>query len=321
MKKSIEISIVMATYNRCDMLKKQVNCLLNQTFEKQQYELIIVNDGSTDDTESYLKSLATENARIKYLLQNNRGPAAARNLGASYAQGKYIAFTDDDCLANPDWLEQIYRIFQDDEVLAIQGKTISDKKRINPLTHQVVNEHGDSSMPTCNAAFRKSAFQEAGGFDESFPFQNEDADLSWRVREMGKVIFAPEMLVDHPPRQDVFAKNAKKMKHYISEFMLYYKNPTLYQKYRCSNPWELIYWKVMVKAHVYHFLTRIKYFRQPQIMLQGFALSLIWWGDLLLKFPRFLQADKKYQQKYAQQQYQNHQSAITENKVSTKELI
>lgn len=301
MKRPIEISVVMATYNRCEMLKNQINCLLNQSFDQDKYELIIINDGSTDDTEAYLTSLAKEDSRITYLLQQNRGPAAARNLGVFHAQGNIIAFTDDDCLADSQWLENIYRIFQEKSVLAIQGKTISDKKLINPLTHQVVNEQGDSSMPTCNAAYRKSVFEQAGGFDESFPFQNEDADLSWRVREIGKVIFSPEVLMVHPPRQDPFSKNAKKMKHYVSEFMLFHKNPALYRKYRCANPWELIYWRVMVKAHGYHFLTRIKFIRQPWIMVQGIMLSLFWWGDLISKWPVFWRADRKYQRYYAQQ--------------------
>lgn len=300
MKHPIEISVVMATYNRCEMLKNQIHCLLNQSFDKDRYELIIINDGSTDDTEEYLTSLAKQDSRVMYLLQQNRGPAAARNLGVFHAQGNIIAFTDDDCLANAQWLENIYRIFQDKSILAIQGKTISDKKLMNPLTHQVVNEEGDSSMPTCNAAYQKTIFEQAGGFDESFPFQNEDADLSWRVREMGKIVFSPEVLVVHPPRQDPFFKNAKKMKHYVSEFMLFHKNPILYQKYRCTNPWELIYWQVMVKAQTYHLLTRIKFFRQPWIMVQGIALSLYWWGDLLSKWPTFWRANRKYRKYYAQ---------------------
>ncbi|MEO0332753.1 MAG: hypothetical protein AAF223_13890, partial [Bacteroidota bacterium] len=133
-----------------------------------------------------------------------------------------------------------------------------------------------------------------------FPFQNEDADLSWRVRAMGKVVFSPEVLMTHPPRQDPFFKNAKKMKHYVSEFMLFHKNPALYQKYRCANPWELIYWRVMIKAQGYHFLTRIKFIRQPWVMIQGIALSLYWWGDLLSKWPTFWRADHKYRQLYAQ---------------------
>ena len=298
MNSAVEISVVMATYNRCESLKNQINCLFNQSFNQERFELIIINDGSTDDTEAYLQSLSRQIPQLKYLLQQNRGPAAARNLGVSQAQGSIIAFTDDDCLADPDWLCNIYSIFRDKDVLAIQGKTVSDKSLINPLTHQVVNETGDTSIPTCNAAYRKETFISAGGFDESFPFQNEDADLAWRVREMGKVVFAPEVLMLHPPRQDKFANNAKKMKHYISEFMLFHKNPMLYRKYRCSGPWELIYWKVMVKAQGYHFLTRIKFARQPKIMLLGFALSLIWWGDLFLKIPVFWKAERKYRKLY-----------------------
>lgn len=302
MNNAIDISVVIATYNRCELLKKQLSCLLHQNFDRHRYEIIIINDGSTDHTEAYIAQVAAEHENIICLLQQNQGPAAARNLGVNHAKGNIIAFTDDDCLADPNWLSNIFNIFRNHAVLAIQGKTVSDKKQITPLTHQVINEKGDTSIPTCNAAYWKEVFLKAGGFDDSFPFQNEDTDLAWRVREMGEVVFSPDVLMVHPPRQDKFAKNAKKMKHYVSEFMLFHKNPVLYRKYRCSNPWELIYWKVMVKAQGYHFLTRIKYFCQPTLMLQGFALSLIWWTDLLVKWPVFWNANQKYRRRYASPQ-------------------
>lgn len=298
MKDQIIISIVLATYNRVELLKHQIDCLLNQSFDDKHFEIIIINDGSTDETEVYVKSLMNEYPQISYFLQNNKGPAAARNLGVSHAKGEIIAFTDDDCLASTDWLQNIYNIFKDLEILAIQGRTLSDKTIITPMTHQVINEFGDTSIPTCNAAYRKNVFLKAGGFDEGFPFQNEDADLAWRVREMGKVIFAPEVLMIHPPRTDSFTKNAKKMKNYISEFMLFHKNPQLYKKYRFSSPWKTIYWRIMIKAQVYHFLTRIKYFKKPNLMVQGFALSFYWWVDLIIKIPVFLKADRKYKKIY-----------------------
>ena len=294
MNDSIEISVVMATYNRVALLKQQIQCLLHQSLPSECYELIIVNDGSTDGTAEYLQQLEREHPHVTALWQDNRGPAAARNLGVSQARGRILAFTDDDCQASQDWLLTIRRTFEDRTVLAAQGRTLSEKAKMTPLTHQVENEHGDTSMPTCNAAYRKRTFVDEGGFDTRFPFQNEDADLSWRVRERGTVVFVPEMLMHHPPRTDTFRKNARKMKHYVSEFMLFHKNPALYRKYRFASPWRTIYWRVAVQAHGYHFVRRVKYIGRPWLMVQGIALSLCWWGDLLRRLPMFWEANQYY---------------------------
>ena len=293
------ISIVMATYNRVALLRQQIQCLLDQSLPLACYEIIVVNDGSTDGTAEYLRELEAQYPNVTALLQHNRGPAAARNLGVSQARGRILAFTDDDCQASHDWLLTIQHTFTNADVLAVQGKTVTDRRRMTPLTHQVINEYGDTSIPTCNAAYRQDVFVDAGGFDTGFPFQNEDADLAWRVRERGRVLFVPEMLMHHPPRVDSFRKNARKMQHYVSEFMLFHKNPDLYRKYRFSSPWRTIYWRVAVKAHGYHFLRRIKYIRRPWLMVQGIALSLCWWGDLLRKLPVFWQANQQYRTFYA----------------------
>ena len=292
------ISVVIATYNRVDLLKHQLHHLLTQSFDLSAYEIIVINDGSTDSTAVYMKNMVKNFPNIHYMETQNGGPAKARNKGVAMAKGQIIAFTDDDCLADYHWLENIWRHFQDEELIAIQGKTITNINAVTPLTHQVINEYGDTSIPTCNAAYRKATLESLGGFDEGFPFQNEDADLAWRARESGKVIFAEDVLILHPPRTDSFRRNMRKMKNYISEFMLYYKNPTLYKKYRYANPWVTIYWRIMVKAQGFHFTRRIKFYKKPLLMIQGFALSLYWWLDLIVKFPEFLKANNFYRTQY-----------------------
>lgn len=294
----IVISVIIATYNRAALLQQQLSALKNQDFEPAGFEIVIVDDGSTDQTSEVVNTMQKGMSNITYLRQENQGPAVARNYAASIASGSIIAFTDDDCIVDSNWLSTIYKSFHDTKILALQGRTTTIKRLVTPLTHQVINEHGDTSIPTCNAAYRKSAFEQLGGFDNGFPFQNEDADLSWRIREMGQVKFVPEMHVLHPPRTDSFKKNACKMNHLISEFMLYYKNPMLYKKHRANSPWVTIYWLVMIKAQGYHFTRRIKYIRQPLIMLQGILLSIIWWGQLFMLLPEFWRSKLRYQRMY-----------------------
>lgn len=294
----ISISVIIATYNRALLLQQQLKALQLQDFDPNDFEVIIVDDGSTDYTSSVVATMQKTMNNITFLRQKNQGPAVARNYAASQAKGRILAFTDDDCLVTHEWLSVIHRSFDQQDILGLQGKTTTIKELVTPLTHQVMNEYGDYSTPTCNAAYLASTFHEMGGFDPEYPFQNEDADLSWRVREQGTILFAPEMHVLHPPRKDSFQKNAKKMKHLISEFMLYYKHPDLYKKYRAANPWITIYWLVMIKAQGYHFTRRIKYISQPLTMLQGILLSLVWWFQLLMLLPEFWKSNQKYQRLY-----------------------
>lgn len=94
-----EVSVIMPTYNRAELLKKSVRSVLNQTY--QDFELIIVDDGSTDDTEGTVKSFGDK--RVSYIRhERNRGPGAARNAGIRAAKGKYVAFQDSD----DEWLPQ-----------------------------------------------------------------------------------------------------------------------------------------------------------------------------------------------------------------------
>ena len=98
------VSVVMTTYNRADVLGSAVDSILNQTYDN--FELVIVDDGCTDGTSQILKKYIAKDKRIFLLKQNNQGLAAARNAGVKKAQGKYIAFMDDDDISAPNRLEK-----------------------------------------------------------------------------------------------------------------------------------------------------------------------------------------------------------------------
>lgn len=290
----MDISVVIATYNRKDSLKQALDALMKQDFCHRSFEVIVVNDGSTDGTGNLLEEYAVfGSVSLRFFEQQNQGPAAARNLGVQYAKGAIIAFTDDDCIPAKDWLRTIDAEFKSCEIVGLQGSTHTDRDKITPLTHQIDNAHGNKSVPTCNAAYLKSALETVGGFDTEFPFpHNEDADLAWRIQKIGKIGFCDNMLVYHPPRTDTFSKVSKRMKIMESEFRLFYKDPESYRKNRGSSPWQIIYWEVMVKTQWYYFKTRFKYLKRPKLMLQGLALTFIWWWDLIRFYPKFLNANK-----------------------------
>ena len=206
--------------------------LARQTLPQADFEVIVVSDGSSDGTIEMLQGFKSRFQNLAVLELKNRGPGAARNAGARKASGRSVAFTDDDCLPATDWLEQILKAFERTGAAAIQGTTTTDRAARTPLTHQVeVLGPMLTSVPTCNAAYLKEAFDAAGGFDESFRFaHDEDADLAWRVEELGRIVFAPEVRVVHPPRRDGFWKRARWLRGLESDFLLFYKNPVKYPK-------------------------------------------------------------------------------------------
>ncbi|MEM6831420.1 MAG: glycosyltransferase, partial [Bacteroidota bacterium] len=283
----IKISVIVPTYNRLALLERQVDQLVNQTLDVKEYEVIIVNDGSSDGTQEFLDACMKSHPNVQVIHQINGGPAKARNTAVKAANGSIIAFTDDDCEVARDWLQVILREMSD-EVVGLQGMTYTDNKKVTPLTHQIDNRKGHHSIPTCNAAYRRDRLIQIDGFDESFPYpHNEDTDVGWRMQELGIVKFCADMKVYHPPRTDQFSKVAKRMNILDSEFTLYEKNPQLYKKYRSTNPLKHIYSNVFVNVMLYYTYSRFKYWKRPKLMIQGLAITLIWWLDLIKKYPRY----------------------------------
>ena len=284
----IKVSVIVPTYNRLRLLRGQVNALLNQTVDTETYEVLIVNDGSSDGTKKYLEKIQKEHDNFHVFHNQNGGPARARNTALGVAKGRIIAFTDDDCEVQNDWLETILEEFKVG-LVGLQGLTYTDRENVTPLTHQIDNESGHNSVPTCNAAYLRDLLYQIGGFDETFPYpHNEDADVGWQMQELGEVRFCSNMRVYHPPRVDKFKKVAKRMNILDSEFTLYQKNPSLYKKYRDKNPLKHIYYQVFVKTMWYYTYSRLKYWKRPKLMFQGLALTFIWYIDLLIKYPRYL---------------------------------
>lgn len=98
-------SIIVPTFNRCGELKELLESFNNQSIDKNLFEVIIVDDGSTDDTESFINNFsANVDFKIRLLKQEHKGPGEARNLGMENALGEYFIFIDSDCIADRDWL-------------------------------------------------------------------------------------------------------------------------------------------------------------------------------------------------------------------------
>ncbi len=169
-----------------------------QTLGPTHYEVVVTDDGATDDTRVMLGKRFPWAA---YTAGPRRGPASNRNAGVRASRGEWIAFTDDDTLPDRDWLEQL--LAASGGMQAVEGRTVCRLGVRSPREHAPINELGGRWW-TSNLAIRRDAFDAIGGFDERFTVPHmEDADL--RERAFGAKLtwrFAPAAIVDHPPRRE-----------------------------------------------------------------------------------------------------------------------
>ncbi len=211
----MKISVIIPAYNAQESLCKCIEALLKQSLDRQNYEIIVVNDGSIDSTETVVK-----NCPVKYIRQDNRGPASARNKGAKDAKGEIILFTDSDCVADENWIAEMSKPFEDDAVMGVKGAYKTEQKSVTARFAQIEFEERfeilkrvDSidMVDTYSAGFRKDNFLKLGGFDISFPVaNNEDTELSYRMSKLGlKMVFNPNAIVFHLNHPDSLIKYAK----------------------------------------------------------------------------------------------------------------
>ena len=184
------VSIIIPAYNAEATLRQCLEACLRQTHTAT--ELIVVDDGSTDGTAEIARSFEA----VSYSLQNNAGPAAARNVGAAMAMGEIIAYTDSDCIPAEDWIEQLLTGFTDG-VVAVGGTygIANEDRLLARLVHyEIVERHAAFAdqvdfLGSFNVAYLKENFHALGGFDESFRMASgEDNDLSYRLQDAGGVL-------------------------------------------------------------------------------------------------------------------------------------
>lgn len=194
------ISVVVPAYNAEATIGTCVAALRGQQFDAA-YEIIVVNDGSTDRT----AAIATDAGAIVITTPNGR-PAAARNVGIRAARGHIICFTDADCAAHPDWLQQITAPLQDPDVAACKGTYSTQQRELVARFVQIEYEDKYDLLrsastidfiDTYSAAYRRDVLLANNGFDERFDYL-EDQELSFRLAARGyKMVFQPAAVVDH----------------------------------------------------------------------------------------------------------------------------
>jgi glycosyltransferase involved in cell wall biosynthesis len=189
------VSVVMTVRNVGATVVECLHSILNQTFHN--FEIIIIDDFSTDQTNSLIQELADE--RIKHF-KNEKwlGIAPSRNKGIKLASGANIFFTDGDCIVSNNWIEIGLESLKTTNCLGVEGRILYVSENYKPTfsDHVMENTKGGNYM-TGNMAYKKTALEYVGGFDERLTYL-EDRDIAFRIRRYGKICFNPEMIVYHP---------------------------------------------------------------------------------------------------------------------------
>jgi GT2 family glycosyltransferase len=200
-------SIIVPTCGRHAQLAACLASLAAQEFPRDGFEVIVVDDGSVPPVD---ECVAPFRARLdlKLVAQPNAGPAAARNRGAAEARGRFLAFTDDDCLPGPRWLAALAARFEAAPDALVGGRTVNALadnaySETSQLIIDVVYEHynagggGARFFASNNFAVPAASFRDAGGFDEGFRC-SEDREFCDRWLARGRrLVYAPAAVVGH----------------------------------------------------------------------------------------------------------------------------
>jgi GT2 family glycosyltransferase len=214
-REQVVISVVISTYNRGEELRDTLKSLLAQR-DGPAYEVLVVDNNSTDDTKSIIEAYARRSERLRYLSEPRQGVSYGRNTGIAAARGAIVAFTDDDVIVSADWIAQIDQAFAANPAVDyLTGKILPLFERPRPawLTNQnsgpcTIRDRGDEPLysrrghffpgwATANFAIRRPTLDRAGLFAVDFP-RGEDLELVIRIwRANGRGMYAPGVVVSH----------------------------------------------------------------------------------------------------------------------------
>lgn len=198
---SLLASVIVPVFNGAQTLGACLDALLAQTIDTENYEVIVVDDGSTDGSAEIAGQYG-----VTLIRQERAGPGAARNRGAQEARGRLFLFTDADCAPTPDWVEQMLVPFADPDVGGVKGIYRTRQRSLVARFAQAEYEEKYDRMrrmeqidfvDTYAAAYRREVFASQGGFNPEF-LRNQDQEFSFRLARAGyKLVFAPNAVVYH----------------------------------------------------------------------------------------------------------------------------
>ena len=206
---TMNVSVVVPTFNRAARLPALIEDLRGQCVEDLEYEIVIVDNGSTDRTALTVRDHAAHDPRVHYVLERSPGASCARNAGIAAATAPILAFIDDDVRPRRDWVASVYRAFAEEPELDCIGGRIEPRWPVDPpawltsahwgplalqmgrgSSSHIDREHAAACLVTANFACRASVFRELGGFSPEFR-RDKDREFNlrlWRAGKRGKYV-------------------------------------------------------------------------------------------------------------------------------------
>lgn len=235
---AVSVSVIVPTHQRPDLLARLLQSLETQNLPKENFEVIVVPSPGDPGIAAAEAFAARSRMTLKCLLPQDdpwqgRNVSFKRNFGAQNAAASWLAFIDDDCMADSRWLENAVPFFSQPDIAGIEGKTVTPDDAPRTLTWrgmQRLSRFG--GYQTCNIFYRKADFLEVGGFNrELFPWYLEDTDLAWSILDTGKrILNADSCLVVHPVGRPAPWRLMHEAKNAGLKVLLYRRHPEIYRR-------------------------------------------------------------------------------------------
>lgn len=226
------ISVVVCSYNGSSTIRDCLDGLAE--IDYPDFEVIVVNDGSTDGTGDIAKEYD-----VRVISTENRGLSNARNTGMKAATGEIVAYTDDDARPDPHWLKYLALTYMTTDFAGVGGPNIAppgDGRIADAVAnapggpvHVLITDTQAEHIPGCNCSFRKDALEAIGGFDPIYRAAGDDVDVCWRLQENGgKLGFNAAAMVWHHRRNSVKTYWKQQIGYGKAEALLEQKHPEKY---------------------------------------------------------------------------------------------
>jgi len=233
------ISVIIPTYNRANLLSRAIKSVLNQIFK--DFEIIVIDDCSIDNTEEVIKKFQEQDKRIRYIRhEKNKEAAMTRNTGIKVAKGEYIAFLDSDDEWLPEKLEKQFALFRKNEklgfvscnALIIDEKSKEGRKYIMPRYKNILEKLLESNFidSTSSVVIRKDVLNEVGYFDEKIKI-GEDWDMWIRIAQKYEFDFVKKPLFRYYLHQNNITKTTSNLRKAKDKERIIEKYKDLYKKY------------------------------------------------------------------------------------------
>ena len=222
------VTVAMITHNMGKSLVECLQALRHQSFK--DFEIVLVDDRSTDGTRETIQSFS--DLTIHYSRNEKKmGYGATRNLSLNQATGKYVFFTDADCIPAEDWLQNGLKAYQEKKCIGLVGKTLPLRESVKRSERVVANLIG--RYMTCNMSFTREILTKLNGFDPAFDAGQEDVELGLRAKQHGEIYFAEDMLVSHQVYHYKLKTLFKDASRYKTQVMIFkrYPNDEYHQRF------------------------------------------------------------------------------------------